>query len=68
MEVGDSCFEEGLMFVAGNVLGDVLASALGVPHFAEDASAGTGDSFDGEGALVGVEWFAESRFSFCSQY
>lgn len=49
------------MFVAGDVFGDVLASALGVAHFAEDAAAGAGDAFDGEGALVRIGWFGHGR-------
>ncbi len=35
------------MLVAGDVLGDVRAGALGVAHLAEDAAAGAGDAFDG---------------------
>jgi hypothetical protein len=39
--------EEGLVLVAGDVLGDVRAGALGVAHLAEDAAARAGDAFDG---------------------
>ena len=42
------------MFGAGDVFGDAGSAALGVAHFAEDAAARAGDSFDGERALVGV--------------
>ena len=35
------------MLVAGDVLGDVRAGALGVAHLTEDASARAGDAFDG---------------------
>ena len=51
-------FEERLVFGAGDVLGNVGATAFGVAHLAEDAAAGAGDAFDGEGALVGVEGFS----------
>jgi hypothetical protein len=39
--------EEGLVLVAGDVLGDMRAGALGVAHLAEDAAARAGDAFDG---------------------
>jgi len=39
--------EEGLVFVAGDVLGDVGAGALGMAHLAEDAAARAADAFDG---------------------
>ena len=43
------------MFVAGDVAGNVFAASFGVAHFAEDASAGADDAFDGVGGAVGVE-------------
>ncbi len=46
-EVVDAALEEGLVLVAGDVLGDMRAGALGVAHLAEDASARAGDAFDG---------------------
>ena len=32
-EVANSCFKEWLVFVAGNVFGDIFTAALGVTHF-----------------------------------
>ena len=46
-EVIYPALEEGLVLVAGDVLGDVRAGALGVAHLAEDAAARAGDAFDG---------------------
>jgi hypothetical protein len=47
--------EEGLVLVAGDVLGDVRAGALAVAHLAEDTSARAGDAFDGLERSVGIE-------------
>ena len=46
-EVINPALEQGLVLVAGDVLGDVRAGALGVAHLAEDAAARAGDAFDG---------------------
>ncbi len=46
-EVIYPALEEGLVLVAGDVLGDGRAGALGVAHLAEDTSARAGDAFDG---------------------
>jgi hypothetical protein len=54
-EVVHPALEEGLVLVAGNVLGDVRAGALGVAHLAEDAAARAGDAFDGFEPSVGIE-------------
>ena len=56
MEVVDACFEERLMFIALDVLGDIASAALGVTHFSKDETTRAGDAFDGEGALVWVLW------------
>lgn len=53
-EVADASLEDRLVFVAGDVFGDVGAGAFGVAHFAEDASAGAGDALDGSERSVGV--------------
>jgi hypothetical protein len=54
-EVIHAALEEGLVLVAGDVLGDVRAGALGVAHLAEDAAARAGDAFDGFERSVGIE-------------
>ncbi len=46
-KVVHAALEQGLVLVAGDVLGDVGAGAFGVAHLAEDASARAGDAFDG---------------------
>lgn len=46
-EIFDARLEDGLVFLAGVVEGDGGTDALGVAHFAEDASAGGGDALDG---------------------
>ena len=43
-EVVDAALEEGLVLVAGDVLGDVGAGALGVAHLAEDAGRARGQA------------------------
>ena len=54
-EVIDAALEEGLVLVAGDILGDVGAGAFGVAHLAEDTSARAGDTFDGLERSVGIE-------------
>ena len=54
-EVVDAALEEGLVLVAGDVLGDVGAGAFAVAHLAEDTSARAGDAFDGFERSVGIE-------------
>ena len=46
-EVADTGLEDRLVFVAGDVFGDLGAGAFGVAHFAEDSTAWAGDAFDG---------------------
>jgi hypothetical protein len=54
-EVIDPALEEGLVLVAGDVLGDVGAGTFGVAHLAEDTSARAGDAFDGFERSVGIK-------------
>ena len=54
-EVVDAALEEGLVLVAGDVLGDVRAGTFGVAHLAEDTSARAGDAFDSFERSVGIE-------------
>ena len=54
-KVIDAALEEGLVLVAGDVLGDVGAGAFAVAHLAEDTSARAGDAFDGLKRSVGIE-------------
>ena len=54
-EVVYASLEEGLVLVAGDVLGDVGAGTFGVAHLAEDTSARAGDAFDGFKRSVGIE-------------
>ena len=57
-EVIHAALEEGLVLIAGDVLGDVRAGTLGVAHLAEDAAARAGDAFDGFERSVGIEFDA----------
>ena len=43
------------MFLAGNILRDETAAALGVGHLTKDAAAGAGDAFDGRQRSVWVD-------------
>lgn len=55
LEVRDASLEEGLPLVAGDVLVDGVADALGVAHLAEHAAVGARDALDGEQRSVGVD-------------
>ena len=47
--------EDRLVFVAGDVFGDLGCGAFGVGHFAQDPSAGAGDALDGGERAVRVD-------------
>lgn len=55
LEVRNASLEEGLPLVAGDVLVDGVADALGVAHLAEHAAVGARDALDGEQRSVGVD-------------
>ena len=54
-EVGDAALEERLVFVAGDILGDVDAAPLGVAHLAQHAPTGADDALDSLHGTVGIE-------------
>lgn len=47
-EIVDASLEDGLVFVAGDVFGDLATATFAVCHFSENAAARRGESFDGE--------------------
>ena len=54
LEVAHSAAEERLVFLPGDIPGNVGAAPFGVSHLAEDPATGTGNSFDREKGTVGV--------------
>ena len=46
--------EDRLVFVAGDVAGDVRAAAFAMGHLAEDAGAGAEDAFGGEDGFTNL--------------
>lgn len=58
-----ACLENALVFVAGDVFGDLGGAAFTVGHFSEDAAAGGGEPFDGKVGAVGVVGFGHGWIS-----
>ena len=60
-EVVHAALKQRLILVAGYVLVEIFAAALGVPHLAQYAAVRAGDALDGEIAGVGVETHIHRR-------
>ena len=60
-EVVHAALKQRLILVAGYILAEIFAAALGVTHLAQHAAVRAGDALDGEIAGVGVETHIHRR-------